>query len=80
MEPIEVKLRRRRQQEIEPSSFISKDRVYYVASIGRRWQGEGGLHILVMDARNQTYHLFLHESEHQWYWIKGLDNPSKTMV
>jgi hypothetical protein len=80
MEAIEVKLRKRPQQKKEPESFICKGRVYRVESIGRRWQGEQGMHILVMDARNQVYHLFFHESKHQWYWIKSLDSPTIPMV
>lgn len=80
MEAIELKLRKGRRQAIEPTSFICKGRVYQVASIGRRWQGEKGQHILVMDAHNRAYHVFLDESENQWYWIKGLDNPTVSMV
>jgi hypothetical protein len=53
---------------------------YQIVSIGRRWKIGKDEHILVMDARNRAYHLFLARDDAQWYWVNSDDNPAVTAV
>jgi hypothetical protein len=80
MKSIEVDLRRGHRKKAEPVSFVCKGRTYQIVSIGRRWKIGKDEHILVMDARNRAYHLFLARDDAQWYWVNSDDNPAVTAV
>jgi len=55
------------QGKIIPLSFTWRGSTYTVDSIGRRWQDEAGLHILVMAPAEQVYELVYAPGEQHWY-------------
>ena len=61
-----------------PLEFALGDKKISILDIGRQWDTEEGKHILVMDARENTYHLFFALADLSWYLIRDLhDSPGK---
>jgi hypothetical protein len=80
MEEIEVTARFDSKGSIIPLTFSWQDRTYKVDAIGRNWQASDGLHILVMDARNQAFHLIFNPEITQWYLLRSGDVPTVPRV
>ena len=80
MEKIEVTARFGMQGQIIPLSFVWKGRAYRPESIGRSWQAEDGFHILVMDHRNQAFHLLFIYDTMSWYLLRGGNVPTVPQV
>lgn len=71
MDEIEVTARFYAGGDIRPLTFVWRTRTYKVASIGRHWDASDGRHILVMDQREQVYHLIFRTSTAQWFLFHG---------
>lgn len=80
MEPIEVIAHFDREGKIIPRSFLWQRRTFRVDSVGRRWNGRDGLHIMVMTARNHAHHLFFDPAKGIWYLVHGSDVPTIPLV
>jgi hypothetical protein len=72
MEKIEITTRFKRDGTLVPIEFTLADQAIPVLNIGRRWETEQGRHILVMDNREETYHLFFQLSDLSWYLIRDI--------
>ena len=72
MEKIEITTRFSRNGDLVPIDFIFEGETIPVLHTGRRWETEAGRHILVMDNREQTYHLFFQLSDLGWYLIRDI--------
>jgi hypothetical protein len=72
MEKIDITTRFRRDGSLVPIDFSVEDQTIPIIHIGRQWDTEAGKHILVMDQRENTYHLFFQVSDLSWYWIKDI--------
>ncbi len=70
MERIEITTRFTRDGVLVPIDFTLGETTIPVLDIGRRWEDEGGQHILVMDAQQRTYHLLFKLSDLSWYLVK----------
>ena len=70
MEAIEVTARFDAKGNIIPLTFLWQDQTYKVDSIGRNWQASDGLHILVMNNKNQAFHLIFKPHTTQWYLLQ----------
>ena len=76
MEKIEITTRFTREGVVLPIDFTLGEETIPVLDIGRRWQDESGQHILVMDHRKDTYHLFFQLSDLSWYLVRDIkDSP-----
>ena len=71
MEKIEVSARFIGEDMIIPLRFVWQGKTYRVDSIGRSWRADDGYHVLVMDHRNQAYHLLYVAENSDWYLIRG---------
>ncbi|MBT3391848.1 MAG: hypothetical protein HN413_15725 [Chloroflexi bacterium] len=80
MEPIEVIAHFDREGKIVPRSFAWQRRTFRVDSIGRRWNGRDGLHIMVMTPRNRAHHLLFDTAKGIWYLVRGSDVPTIPLV
>ncbi len=78
MDPIEVTARFDEHGTITPLQFTWKGGTYRVASTGRRWLDDAGLHILVEVASGQIYELTFRGSEGRWYL--GQAGPRRMVV
>lgn len=76
MEKIEITTRFSKQGTLLPQEIRIGEEVIPIRDIGRQWGTEEGQHILVMDARETTYHLFFKTADLSWYWIKDLKDPT----
>ncbi len=76
MDPIEVTARFEPKGKIVPLSFIWKRRIYRVDSIGRQWDANDGIHILVMTPGNRAHHLLYMVEKGIWYRVMGGDTPT----
>ena len=76
MEKIAVTARFDPQGNIIPLRFIWKGKTYRVDSIGRSWKADDGFHVLVMDGRNQAYHLLYIADKTEWYLLRGGGVPT----
>jgi hypothetical protein len=72
MEKIEITTRFKRDGSLIPIDFSLEDQTIQVMNIGRQWDNEDGKHILVMDFRENTYHLFFQLSDLGWYLIRDI--------
>jgi hypothetical protein len=70
MERIDITTRFSREGKLIPLKFTQGDVTIDVLNVGRGWETEGGKHILVMDHRENTYHLFFDLSDLNWYLIR----------
>ena len=77
MEKIEVTTRFRRDGSLIPIEFIIKDKPIQILDIGRQWETDDGIHILVMDFRQQTYHLFFQIQDLSWYLVQDIKPPAE---
>jgi hypothetical protein len=80
MDEIEVTARFDAQGVIIPLDFEWRGRTYKVDSIGRSWNAKDGYHILVMDRRNQAFHLIFKPGTIKWYLLKGGEAPAPPRV
>ena len=69
MEPIEVIARFDAQGKVHPLKFVWKGTTITVASAGRRWEDQDGLHMLVMDFQGKAYELAFTPAEMRWYMV-----------
>ena len=72
MERIEITTRFTRDGSLVPIDFTINDQTIQILNIGRRWETDDGQHILVMDARENTYHLFFQLSDLSWYQVRDI--------
>ena len=79
MEKIEVTTRFRRDGSLIPIEFIIKDKPIQILDIGRQWETDDGIHILVMDFRQQTYHLFFQILNLSWYLVQDIKPPAEAL-
>ena len=80
MEQIEVTARFDAHGKITPLIFVWKGRNYQVESIGRSWQTDDGIHVLVMIRSNEVYHLLFNPDEACWYLLREISIPTMPMV
>ncbi|MBN1666544.1 MAG: hypothetical protein JW862_05630 [Anaerolineales bacterium] len=76
MDPIQVKTRSDQAGNIIPVRFEWRGQGYLVESIGRRWQVQDDLHILVMVPGGRAFHLRLDASQQAWYLVRGSEIPT----
>ena len=72
MEKIEITTRFKRDGSLVPIDFSLEEQTVQIMNIGRQWDDEGGKHILVMDIRETTYHLFFQLSDLSWYLMRDI--------
>jgi len=72
MEKIEITTRFSRDGKLIPLKFSLGEINIGILDIGRQWETEEGKHILVMDAQQNTYHLFFELADLSWYLIRDL--------
>ena len=78
MEKIEITTRVSRDGKLIPLEFSLGEITIGILNIGRQWETEEGKHILVMDAQQNTYHLFFELADLSWYLIRDLKgSPGK---
>ena len=78
MEKIEITTRFSRDGKLIPLEFSLGEITIGILNIGRQWETEEGKHILVMDAQQNTYHLFFELADLSWYLIRDLKgSPGK---
>jgi hypothetical protein len=70
MEQIDITTRFSREGKLIPLEFTLGEKKIGILNIGRQWETEDGKHILVMDARENTYHLFFALADLNWYLIR----------
>ena len=76
MEKIEITTRFKRDGSLIPIEFSLEDQNILILNVGRQWDSEDGKHILVMDFRENTYHLFFQLSDLSWYLMRDIKpNP-----
>ncbi len=72
MEQIEITTRFSKEGKLIPLEFSLGEREIGILNIGRQWDTEDGKHILVMDAQENTYHLFFALADLSWYLIRDI--------
>jgi hypothetical protein len=78
MEPIDITTRFNREGKLIPLEFTLGEKKIYIFNIGRQWDSDEGKHILVMDAQENTYHLFFALEDLSWYLMRDLHgSPGK---
>jgi hypothetical protein len=75
MEKIEITTRFSLEGALVPLDFTVQEQKIAVLNIGRQWETQEGRHILVMDAHENTYHLFFKLADLSWYLIRDLGGP-----
>lgn len=75
MERIEITTRFSTEGALIPLDFTLREEKIPVLNIGRQWETQEGRHILVMDARENTYHLFFNITDLGWYLIRDVGGP-----
>ena len=76
MEEIEVTARFDAYGKISPLGFVWEGHTYRVESIGRTWQANDGIHVLVMTRGDKAYHLLFKPDIACWYLLRGWDVPT----
>jgi hypothetical protein len=79
MEPIEVTARFDADGRVHPIKFVWKGMTVPVASVGRDWKDQEGLHVLVMDFQGQAYELVFVLAENRWYLAQPRTTPGKIL-
>jgi hypothetical protein len=79
MERIEVTSRGQSDGPLDPVAFTAGREIHQVKDVGRRWDSEDGRHMLVMDTRGKTFHLFYQLSDLSWYWVRDI-KPSANRI
>jgi hypothetical protein len=72
MEKIDITTRFKRDGSLIPIDFSLEDQTIQILNIGRQWDNKEGKHILVMDFRENTYHLFFQLRDLSWYLIRDI--------
>jgi hypothetical protein len=72
MEKIEITTRFKQDGSLIPIDFTLEDITVQIMNIGRQWDSKDGLHILVMDFQENTYHLFFQLSDLSWHLIRDI--------
>lgn len=72
MKKIDITARFEMDGTLQPIEFSAEGRAVKVQNVGRQWETADGKHVLVMDLRGRTYHLFLQLNDLSWYWIKDI--------
>lgn len=67
MEAIEVIARFEPTGEIYPLRLRRQDQEYLVEAVGRRWQAEDGLHVLVLTTTRHAFELLFDMAQGRWY-------------
>jgi hypothetical protein len=78
LDPVEVIVRFDIDGEVHPIKFVHHGTPITVASTGRCWEDETGLHILVMDHQALVYELIFVNGD-RWY-IKRAGQPGKIIL
>ncbi len=76
MIPIEAAGKYDRDGRFTPLQIKLKDQKISIQDIGRRWETDKGCHLLVMDNRQQTYHLFQRQEDQLWFLIRDIFPPA----
>jgi len=72
MEKIEITTRFKRDGSLIPIEFSLEDQTVQILNVGRQWDNDDGKHILVMDYRENTYHLYFQLSNLSWYLMRDI--------
>lgn len=72
MEQIDITTRFSREGKVIPLEFTLGGKTIGILNVGRQWDTEDGKHLLVMDAQENTYHLFFALADLSWYLIRNL--------
>ena len=75
MERIEITTSFSVKGALIPLDFTLGEEKIPVLNMGRQWETPEGRHILVMDVRENTYHLFFKLADLSWYLIRDLGGP-----
>ena len=76
MKKIEVTTRFLKDGKLLPIEFSLEEQVFLVKDIGRQWSNEEGVHVLVMDYQENTYHLLLKVPDFAWFMVRDMkDTP-----
>jgi len=70
MIPIEVTARFDTNGNVVPLELVVRGTHYRVDSLGRRWFGAMGEHILVMVMGNRVMHLLFSAEKRQWFLLQ----------
>ena len=65
---------------VPPYTFFTQqieDDPIQIMDVGRRWETDDGIHILVMDYHHQTYHLFFQILDLSWYLVRDIKPPAE---
>ena len=76
MESIQVNARFTPDGAARPLNFEWRGQVYRVDSIGRRWQGQDGQHILVLVTGGRAFHLLFKAGPQTWHLVRGGEIPT----
>jgi hypothetical protein len=71
MQPIEVKASFDSDGKIKPLSIRWQNQEQRVETLGRRWQAEDGLHILVLLQSGFAIELRFAPADSSWYLVKA---------
>jgi hypothetical protein len=77
MEAIDVTARFDETGKVHPISLRWLGREYRVEAVGRRWQAEDGLHVLVICTTGQAFEIRFNPAEGRWYLVQV---PSDRML
>ena len=66
MEPVEVTARFGKDGKIYPERFVWQGKSLRVEGVGRRWEQDGALHILVMAREGQVFELVFRPAAGKW--------------
>jgi hypothetical protein len=75
MEKIEITAKFKRDGSLIPIEFLFEDQSIQILDVGRQWETEDGKHLLVMDFKDQTYHLFFQLQDLSWYLVRDIKPP-----
>jgi hypothetical protein len=78
LDPVEVSAKFSTDGKITPYRFTWQGRNYQVASVGRNWKDETGLHILVMAPGDRIFELIYIPDQMRWV-LRRLDGVRSLM-
>ncbi|MFO8036556.1 MAG: hypothetical protein R6U57_08030 [Anaerolineales bacterium] len=75
MKEIQVTARFTAEGKIIPTHFEIGEISVKVRDLGRQWHDEKGRHMLVMDEKDQAYHLLFMPENFTWYLVRDISSP-----
>ena len=72
MEQIDITTRFSKDGKLIPLEFTVGIEKIDILNTGRQWDTDAGKHVLVMDAQENTYHLFFSLADMSWYLIRDI--------